>query len=94
MTNSTVTVCTRLSRNMLNEMREITKAQFLNEADFFRAAIRDAIFKYKTSKIWREYQKDKDSVKAVKKLRRLTTDLFTDKEYEKWIKDSIKDMPR
>jgi Arc/MetJ-type ribon-helix-helix transcriptional regulator len=93
MKGATVTVCTRVDKPLAQAMHEVTKKHFLNEADFIRAAIRDMIFKYETAKIRSELAKTKDSVKAVKKFRKLTSEMFTEEEFDKLVEENTKDMP-
>jgi Arc/MetJ-type ribon-helix-helix transcriptional regulator len=87
-----VVISTRLPLEMAKEVRETTKDSFLNEADFFRAAIRDALFKYKISKIKTEYKKGRDAVTALRKLRGVTSKI-SEKEYEKWLSEQTRTMP-
>jgi len=94
MKGATVTVCTRVDKPLAQAMHEVTKKHFLNEADFIRAAIRDMIFKYETAKIRSELAKTKDSVKAVRKFRKLTDELYTEEEFDRLVEESTKDMPR
>lgn len=94
MKGATVTVCTRVDKPLAQAMHEVTKKHFLNEADFIRAAIRDMIFKYETAKIRSELARTKDSVKAVRKFRKLTAEMFTEEEFDKLVEENTKDMPR
>jgi Arc/MetJ-type ribon-helix-helix transcriptional regulator len=87
-----VVISTRLPKEMANEVHDVVNGTFLNEADFFRAAIRDALLKYKISKIRMNYKQNKDAVKAVRSLRSLTSSL-SEKEYEKWLHEQTKKMP-
>ena len=86
-------ISTRVPTKMVREMKEVVQSgNFLNEADFVRCAIRDELVKYKINKIREEFLKNKDSVVAVRKLRKLTSEL-SDKEYEVWIRSLVKEMP-
>ena len=87
-----VIISTRLPREMAEEVRNCLKGTFLNEADFFRSAIRDALFKYRITRIKAGYKKDRDAVAAVRKLRNLTSSL-SEKEYENWVEEQAKTMP-
>ena len=87
-----VIISTRLPKNMVTEVRGCIKGVFLNEADFFRAAIRDALLKYKIAQIRTDYKKERNAVAAVRKLRKVTSSL-SDAEYEKWISENAKEMP-
>ena len=94
MKGATVTVCTRVDKPLAQAMHDVAKKHFLNEADFIRAAIRDMIFKYETAKIKSELAKTKDSVKAVRKFRKLTSEMFTEDEFDKLVEENTRDMPR
>jgi Arc/MetJ-type ribon-helix-helix transcriptional regulator len=93
MVNRTVTVSTRIDKELSEAMRSVFRGRFLNEADFIRAAIRDAVYKYETAKIRSELAKTKNSVKAVRKLSKLTDGLYQGKEFDDLIKRETKDMP-
>ena len=84
-------VSTRIPEDMSKEMKEVVKGNFLNEADFFRSAIRDEITKYKITQIKEEFAKTKNSTKAVRELRRLLSQI-EDEDYEKWVKEGSKDL--
>ncbi|MFH0986547.1 MAG: hypothetical protein V1911_00695 [Candidatus Micrarchaeota archaeon] len=88
-----VVVSTRIPAPMYDEARKIASAGYLNDADFFRAAIRKQIYGAKAAKIKEKFMKDKDSVRAVRELRRLSTSLFTFDEYMKMVDEETKDMP-
>lgn len=88
-----VTVCTRIDKEMAAAMREIMKGRFLNESDFIRSAIRDAVYRYETAKIRAEIARDGNAVKAVRKLRKVTGELFREGELDRIVKEESKDMP-
>jgi len=87
-----VIISTRLPKSMITEVRGCIKGAFLNEADFFRAAIRDALLKYKIAQIRTDYKTEKNAIAAVRKLRKVT-DSLSNAEYEKWISENAKGMP-
>lgn len=93
MVNKTVTVCTRIDRELFDAMKAVFKGRFLNEADFIRAAIRDAVYKYETAKIRSEIAGGGNAVKAVRKFRKVTGELFKEGELDRIVKEDSKDMP-
>jgi len=93
MVNKTVTVSTRIDKELSEAMKDTFKGRFLNEADFIRAAIRDAVYKYETAKIRSEIARGGDAVKAVRKLRAITGELFKEEELDRIVKEDSKDMP-
>ena len=93
MVNRTVTVSTRIDKELSKAMKDVFKGRFLNEADFIRAAIRDAVYKYEIAKIRSEIARGGNTVKAVRKLRAVTGELFKEEELERIMKEDSKDMP-
>lgn len=88
----TVVVSTRIPKQLAIEMAKVSKEGFLNEADFVRNAIRQAVFELKMDKVRKNYLKHKNSVDAVRKIRHITTKM-TDKEYAKWVEENSISMP-
>lgn len=69
-------------------MRETAKNGYLNEADFVRSAIRNEILRYRIDEVRAEFRKHKNAVKAVRKLRKLTSQM-SDEEYEAWVEQLL-----
>ena len=89
----TVVISTRIPKALAAEIAVASKEGFLNEADFIRDALRRAVFERRMDGVRERYLKHKDSVKAVRELRTITNTM-TEKEYDKWVEEGSRDMPK
>ncbi len=77
---------------MAKEIAHISKENFLNEADFLRNAIRSAVFEWRMDKVRASYLKHKNSVRAVRELREITSTMPAG-EYAQWVRKNTKTLP-
>lgn len=84
-----VVISTRIPAELAEKIDETIAGKYVNSADFVRDLIREAILQSETKRFKEEYMKDKDSVKLVRKFRRLCSQLYTDQElHEKFNREA------
>jgi hypothetical protein len=92
---SNVTISTRVSTELMGHIKkEITLTGFyVNEADFFRNAVRNELVRVKVFRIRKEFLDNKNSVKSVRELRKAFA-FIPDEHHGYWIEEATREMPR
>ena len=87
------TISTRVPDELMNDVRNEIDGIYVNEADFFRSAVRNELMRMKINKIRKEFLEHKDSVKSVRQLRRVMA-LLSEEEFDTWVEEASGEMPK